>query len=105
VRSSRLPAEMETMLYRVVQEALTNVARHAQAQHVGIMIERRPGRVTAIIEDDGTGFDVAEAEQRGRLGLLGMRERTQMLGGKLTIESAVGKGTTIFVDIPLTETG
>lgn len=95
------PAETETMLYRIVQEALTNVTRHAQAGHVGILLERRDDRVTAIIEDDGVGFDPEEARRRGRLGLLGMSERATMLGGKLTIESSPGKGTTVFVDIPV----
>ena len=99
--SHRLPAETETMLYRIVQEALTNVTRHAQAEHIGILVERRDDRVTAVIEDDGLGFDPDEARRRGRLGLLGMSERATMLGGKLTIESSPGKGTTVFVDIPV----
>ncbi len=98
---SRLPAETETMLFRIIQEALTNVARHAQAGNVGILLERHVDRVTAVVEDDGVGFDREEAERRRRLGLLGMGERATMLGGKLTIESSPGKGTTVFVDIPL----
>jgi signal transduction histidine kinase len=92
----RLPAELETAVYRVVQEALTNVLRHAKAQHVGVLLERRDGRVVAIVEDDGLGFDVAEAQRCGRLGLVGMRERAEMLGGTLTIESAPGEGTTVY---------
>jgi PAS domain S-box-containing protein len=96
----RLPAESETTFYRVVQEALTNVARHAQAQHVGVIIGRRDDRVVAIIEDDGIGFDLAEVQRRDRLGLLGMRERLEMLGGTLTIETSLGAGTTIFAEAP-----
>jgi|GEM_PF-781570 len=102
----RLDPEVETAIYRVVQEALTNVARHASAGRVSVILERRrathaPGEaLVAVIEDDGAGFDVEEALARGRLGLLGMRERVEMLGGSLTIESAPGAGTTVVVEAP-----
>jgi PAS domain S-box-containing protein len=97
----RLPPNVETALYRVTQEALTNVLRHARAANVGVIIERHHGRVTCIIEDDGVGFDVEAAQANGRVGLLGMRERAEMLGGRLNIESTPGAGATIFVEIPV----
>jgi signal transduction histidine kinase len=101
----RLPAEVEMALYRIVQEALTNVVRHAAATHVGVILERRQGSVVAIVEDDGRGFDVpatlAGAGEGQRLGLFGMQERAALVGGRLTLESAPGQGTTVFVEIPL----
>ncbi|HRV93342.1 MAG TPA: GAF domain-containing protein [Anaerolineae bacterium] len=96
----RLPTSIETNLYRIVQEALTNVARHAQATRLDILLERRDGQVITIIEDNGVGFDPDEAKQRGRLGILGIRERTEMLNGTLTVESTIGTGTTIYVEVP-----
>jgi len=96
----RLPSAVETALYRIVQEAVTNAVRHAQATHVGVILEKRGERAVAIIEDNGHGFDVDEALHRGRLGLLGMRERAEMLGGTLSIESAPGTGTALFVEVP-----
>ena len=96
----RLPAQIETTVYRVVQEALTNVVRHAQARRAGVILERRHDTVVAIIEDDGIGFDPEEAARRNRLGVLGMRERAEMTGGTLTVESAPASGTTIFLEIP-----
>jgi signal transduction histidine kinase len=95
----RLPTEVETALYRIVQEGLTNVARHAQAKTASVMIERRDGLVRAIIEDDGCGFQMNAAHNR--LGLYGIRERAELLGGKLMIESEEMKGTSLFVEIPV----
>jgi len=96
----RLQPEVETALYRIFQEALTNVARHAQAAHVDVLLERRDDHVIAIIEDDGIGFDPKAALQSGRLGLFGMRERVEMLGGTMVVESAPGTGTTVLVEVP-----
>ena len=96
----RLPGPVETALYRIVQEAVTNAARHAHATSIGVILEKRGDRAVAIIEDNGQGFDVEEALRRGRLGLLGMRERAEMLGGTVSIESAPGTGTALFVDVP-----
>ena len=96
----RLPKDMEVSLYRIVQEALANVIRHAQAGHVGILMERRQGRVILFVEDDGVGFDSALPETTHRLGLVGMRERAEMFGGTLTIESYPGKGTSVIVEVP-----
>jgi signal transduction histidine kinase len=97
----RLSPELETTLYRVVQEALTNIARHAGASRARVVLKRRAERAIAIVEDNGAGFDPAAAAQSGRLGLLGMRERTELLGGRLTIDSAPGQGTKVFAEIPL----
>jgi signal transduction histidine kinase/DNA-binding response OmpR family regulator len=97
----RLPEDIETAIYRIMQEALTNVIRHAQATKVAIIMGRRNDEVSLIIEDNGRGFDVEEALRRGRLGLLGMRERSEMLGGTVTIESAPGRGTTLYVQAPV----
>ena len=92
-----------TVLYRVAQEALTNVARHAQASRVEVTIQKLPAAVRMRIKDDGKAFDVQKVLQvrKGqRLGLLGMRERVEMSGGTFTVESAPGKGTAIVVQIP-----
>jgi signal transduction histidine kinase len=103
----RLSATLETALYRITQEALTNVARHAMARSVGVVLEGRRGSVALIVEDDGCGFDAAgcmgAAKNDRCLGLFGMRERATLLGGSLTIESAPGIGTTVFVDIPVSQ--
>ena len=101
----RLSLAVETTLYRLVQEALTNVLKHAEASQVSVIIERRADEVRLIVEDDGVGFSVppapSEPGNAPQLGLIGMRERVVLLGGSLTIESAPGSGTTIFARIPL----
>jgi PAS domain S-box-containing protein len=102
MEQDRLPSEIETALYRVTQEALTNVAKHAHAQNVGILLERRPDHVSLIVEDDGSGFEGENAfsfRDRG-LGLIGMRERVVLVGGTLGVESRPGAGVTIVVRIP-----
>ena len=94
----RLPADAETALYRIAQEALTNVAKHARAANVDVILERRADTVLLIIEDDGVGFDPAGAGGGDRgFGLLGMQERAGLVGAMLEIESAAGKGTTVLV--------
>ena len=100
LEEERLPPEMETALYRVVQEALTNVLRHAQASHVDVLLERRGNRIVVIVEDDGIGFDFETVATEGRHGLVGMRERAHMLGGTWTVESKPAQGTTIVVEVP-----
>jgi signal transduction histidine kinase len=95
----RLSNEIETVLYRVVQEALTNVVKHAQAQHVSIVLQAKPGKVTAVIEDDGRGF-ATEQESSDGIGLIGMRERVSLVGGRLELESSVN-GTAIVVEVPV----
>jgi two-component system, NarL family, sensor histidine kinase DevS len=100
LRGERLPSEVETTLYRIVQESLTNVVKHAGARHVSIVVMRRDRVATAIIEDDGEGFDPGDAPDRG-IGLLGMRERVALLDGRLEIESSPGSGTTVVAEVPL----
>ncbi len=96
----RLPSDLETTLYRIVQEALTNVVKHAHARKVSIVLMRRGSRVTALIEDDGEGFDLEQTRDEG-VGLLGMRERVQLLDGRIKLESSPGVGTTLAVEVPL----
>lgn len=95
----RLLPALETALYRIVQESLTNIARHAQATSVSVLVERRNERVRAIVEDNGVGFELSAAHS-DRLGLYGMRERAKLLNGTLMIESTPGRGTSIYVDVP-----
>ena len=101
VHDRRLRPEVETALYRILQEALTNVARHAQATTVSVLLERRQNVVLLIVEDNGCGFDLRAVSQGQRLGLYGMRERTELLNGKMTIESEPNKGTTLFIELPI----
>jgi signal transduction histidine kinase len=96
----RLPPEIEIVLYRVVQEALTNVIKHAGAEHVSIVLRSRNGSVAATIDDDGRGF-VQEDVRDGALGLLGMRERLALVGGTLEVESSPDSGTTIAAQVPV----
>ena len=95
----RLPSEIETALYRMVQEALTNVVKHGQAGRVSIILARSQGSVTAVVEDDGRGFETDRIYEG--LGLDGMRERLALLGGRLKIESRRGAGTTLAGEVPL----
>jgi len=93
----RLPTEIETTMYRVVQEALNNVVKHARARHVDIALERNGDFVSLIIEDDGVGFDAAKIREGVHgFGLTGMRERAALVGADIEIESTVGRGTAIF---------
>lgn len=98
--SGRLPPDVETAVYRLVQEAITNVVKHAAAEHVSVVVTRNVANVAVMIEDDGTGFDLAAAPGGG-LGLLGMRERVELLDGSLRIDSSVGEGTTLLFELPL----
>ena len=100
LRDERLPAETETVLYRLVQEALTNVAKHAGAGRVDIVLTRRRGGVSAVVEDDGRGFEAGETREDA-LGLVGMRERLALLGGTLAIESARDEGTALVAYVPV----
>ncbi|MGH2935042.1 MAG: GAF domain-containing sensor histidine kinase, partial [Gaiellaceae bacterium] len=95
----RLPPEVETALYRIVQESLTNIVKHSRAGSVSILVGRKGGAVSVVVEDDGIGFDPARTREEG-LGLIGMRERVALLGGRLTIESRPGAGTTFVAEVP-----
>jgi two-component system CheB/CheR fusion protein len=103
--SGRLPLAVETAIYRLVQEALTNVLKHASASEISVIIERHTDEVRLIVEDDGTGFTLSDEPRASdavpHLGLLGMQERVTLLGGTLMIETAPRSGTTIFARIPL----
>jgi len=105
---SGISSETETTLYRIVQEALNNVAKHADAKRVSLVLHRGDFHVQAIIEDDGRGFDATSALQvsngRGRLGLVGIQERLVLAGGSLQIESAPGVGTSLRVRVPISKT-
>ena len=100
----RLPPQTETCLYRIAQEALNNVYKHAQAARVSVILERRGPDAVLVVEDDGVGFDSSEAQgwegERG-LGLVGMRERAALLGGSVEFESEPGRGTTVFARVPI----
>lgn len=102
IERERLPSAVETALYRIVQEGITNIARHAEANTASVLIERHNGRVRAVIEDDGIGFDPLRNESTShRLGLYGMRERAELLDGKFFVESEPQKGTSIYIEVPL----
>lgn len=99
-----LAPEIEINLYRIAQEALNNISKHAEAENASVILEEREGVVRLIVEDDGVGFDPeskfeATNSDRG-MGLLGMKERAELLGGNIEIESAPGLGTTVFARIP-----
>jgi signal transduction histidine kinase len=96
---ARLPSEVETALYRMVQEALTNIVKHAQAKRVSIILGLSRASVSAVIEDDGIGFETDRIHDG--MGLAGMRERLALVGGKLKIESRPGAGTTLVGEVPL----
>jgi signal transduction histidine kinase len=101
----RLPGEIETVIYRVIQEALTNVLKHSGAQRVSVILELRNNQVSVIVEDSGRGFDLDALQQapntQQRLGLLGMQERVALVGGTFTIDATPGVGTTLFARIPI----
>jgi len=106
LEDNRLSPQTEITLYRIIQEALTNVAKHAHPSNVSVLLERRGQTVLAIVEDDGQGFDVAQVMNSGvkeKLGLYGMQERVALIAGTLTIESQSGMGTTVFVEAPVGE--
>jgi signal transduction histidine kinase len=98
---TRLPRQEETVLYRAVQEALTNVVRHAKATSVSVVATKGGSSVRLVIEDDGVGFDPDALAPAEMIGLLGMRERLELLGGSLRIESAPGAGCTVHARLPV----
>lgn len=101
LENKRLPIEIETSLFRIVQESLTNVALHADAAHVDVLISYRNRHVVTVVEDDGVGFITTGPAVEKQLGLFGMKERVEMMQGSFTLESAPGKGTTIKVEVPI----
>ncbi len=104
--ATRMPDSVEITLYRIAQEGITNIIRHAEATQASIILLRQDQEVSLILEDNGKGFDVASMERSARkpppLGLVGMKERAALVGGDLMVDSKPGKGTTLRVRIPLT---
>jgi signal transduction histidine kinase len=100
MQDRRLPIEIETALFRIIQESLTNVMLHARATRVDVLLSLTDQRLSAIVEDNGIGFSPASAMLEDQIGLFGMRERVEMLGGIFTIESSPGRGTTIKAEVP-----
>jgi two-component system sensor histidine kinase DegS len=99
----RLPLPIEVALFRMTQEALSNIKKHAEVNEAMVKLEIAPRLATVVIKDDGRGFDVKKAAGRGRYGLLGMRERVELFGGDLKIKSRLGHGTQVIVSIPVGE--
>jgi signal transduction histidine kinase len=97
----RLPVEIETALYRIVQEALTNVVKHAAASRVTIVLTQKGNAVSLLVQDDGGGFNPEDVREGG-LGLTGMRERVSLLGGRLSVDSTEGAGTMLSAEVPVT---
>jgi signal transduction histidine kinase len=95
----RLPADVETTMYRIVQEALTNIAKHAGAVRVSVLVTRKDDAAVVVVEDDGAGFD--PGDPTGGLGLSGMRERVALVSGRFRLETSPGAGTTIAAEVPL----
>ena len=95
------PSAVGRDAYRIVQESLTNVVKHASADHVSITLVRKGPAAVVVVEDDGTGFDPAGLRD-GALGIAGMRERVALVGGRLTIESSPSRGTTLVAEVPAT---
>jgi signal transduction histidine kinase len=102
---TRLPTVIETTVYRIAQEALTNVLKHAHASQASVVVERRNATLHVVIADNGEGFEPGERSELGvggrHIGLLNMSERAALAGGELTIESAPDSGTTVMLRIPL----
>lgn len=108
INGRRLPPAVETAVYRIVQEAVLNAVKHAGAKRIAIFLEKKGSTLTATVEDDGCGFDLQELEQspvEEKLGIFGMRERASLVEGRLSIRSSPGKGTTVFLAVPLQRTG
>jgi signal transduction histidine kinase len=105
LKEKRLSPDIEINLYRIVQEALNNVSKHAKANNVSVLLEGQGKSVVLIIEDDGIGFETGESEKLNRndkgMGLFGMKERVLLVGGTIEIESSIKNGTTIYVRIPI----
>lgn len=99
--SPRLPRDIENHLYRVVQEALNNVVKHAQATRASVTLNQADHRVRLAIHDNGQGFDTAAAASHSGMGLPGLRERVALLGGEVEVESSAARGTTVTVMVPI----
>jgi signal transduction histidine kinase len=101
IGGERLRSELEINMYRIAQEALNNVYKHARAQHVDVVLLRRDAQIVLSVEDDGAGFDASAVDVHSRgIGLIGMRERAALMGGQLDIERSERGGTTVIVTAP-----
>jgi signal transduction histidine kinase len=99
-----IPTEVEVVLYRIAQEGLTNIIRHARSERIKLLLCAENGGVKMTMEDDGVGFDpgrVSISSGQRHLGLISMRERAEIIGGTLDVYTALGKGTTVEVFIPI----
>jgi signal transduction histidine kinase len=105
LQGERFPPQVETAMFRIVQEALTNVTKYADASRVYVGLSQENGRLRAVVQDNGKGFNVEDTWQatagRSAFGLLGMYERATLLGGSLDIESRPGNGTRVTAEIPV----
>ena len=103
-KERRLSPEAELLLFRIVQESLRNVAKHAKADHASVKVEFADNKILITVTDDGIGFplpdNLAALPHIGKLGLTGLQERVQLLGGELKIKSEINKGTTILIEAP-----
>ncbi len=97
----RLEPESEAVVYRVVQEAVHNAQKHASASAISILLQRHDGHLTTLVEDNGRGFDPATIEPGRGLGLIGMRERAELVDGALVVESAMDAGTRVRLMVPI----
>ncbi|TIW20780.1 MAG: sensor histidine kinase, partial [Mesorhizobium sp.] len=95
--------EVALTLYRIAQEALTNIGKHARPDRVSVTAHIWDSKLRLTVEDNGRGFDGAAAAGSRHLGLAGMRERLALIGGELTVETARGRGTAVYADVPLTD--
>jgi len=102
---TNLSDAQSTAVFRILQEALTNIVRHAGATEVEVSLEAGPDQLALTIRDNGRGITAAELNDRKAIGLLGMRERAQIVGGDITITGDAGVGTTVLVTISLRQTG
>ena len=103
-----LSETVQTAVYRVAHAALTNIVHHAEANHISVVMRKRGQRLHVLVEDDGSGFDpdtVLQGPVEARFGLLAMEERLRSVDGDLGVESAMGEGTTIYIDVPLRGSG
>lgn len=98
---TRLPAQYEVALFRLIQESVTNALKHSEAREIAVKLEITKNRVAAVIKDDGKGFNIKEKKAES-FGIIGMRERVELLDGQLSIDSKIGKGTVVIIQIPLT---
>jgi two-component system, NarL family, sensor histidine kinase DegS len=100
----RLPEEVELLLFRITQEALSNIRRHSQATEANVTVEFDDRQITITIKDNGRGFDIPDSigdlARKGKLGLVGMQERAKLLGGGISMESRPGEGTTLTIRVP-----